>query len=105
MVLLVGLAGSTVVLEVMAGKVGTEVFHAVVVDGTGAFGIAAVDGWVRLVFLVLCTAVTDEMVLSMTVLKGEKGLKASDAVRVIEGYKEQEVGFVAGVVGVEVAEH
>lgn len=35
--LLVGLTGSTVVLEVMAGKVGTEVVHAV------AFGIVAVD--------------------------------------------------------------
>lgn len=93
------------VLEVMAGKVGTEVFHAVIVDGTEVFGIAAVDGWVHSVFLVSCTAVTDEMVLSMTVLKEEKELKASDAVMVIEGYKEQEVGFVAGVVGVEVVGH
>lgn len=105
MALLVELAGSTVVIGVMAGKVGTEVFHAVVVDGTEAFGIAAVDGWVHSVFLVLCTAVTDEMVSSMIVLMGEKGWKTSDTARVIEGYKEQEIGFVVGAVGVEVVGH
>lgn len=47
--------------------------------------------------------VTDEIVLSMIVLKAEKGWKASDVVRVIEGYTEHEVGFVEGVMEVEVA--
>lgn len=103
--LLVGLAGSTVVLEVMTGKVGNEVGHAVVVDGTEAFGTAAVDGWVHFVVLVECIVVIDEMVLSMTVLVGEKGWRASGAARVIEGYKEQEVGFVEGAVVVGVVGH
>lgn len=103
--LLVGLAGNTAVLEEMTGRVETEVVHAVAVDGTEAFGIVAVDEWVHLAVLVECTVVTVEMVLNTNVLRGEEEWKAFDVVRVFEGYKEREVGFVEGVVEVEVVGH
>lgn len=86
----VGLAGSSVVwLEVVTGT------------GFEAFGIVAVDGWVRAIGRE-CIGAPDVVDLSTNGLQGEKEWRASGAVRVVEGCRE-EVGYVEGVVVVAAA--